>query len=367
MDIRKIIETPALIIDYKQVLDNLKWVQNLANSKNVKLRPHTKTHKMPFFARKQVDEGAVGIAVAKVGEAEVMARGGIKNILIANEIVGIGKYKRIRALEDIAEVMVGIDNKIQVEQISRVFSKESPLKVLIELEVGECRSGIVTQDQLRDLVEICKQTPEINLIGIFSHEGNTYRAKSGEDAKKTAEESYRRTIHAADIIKSMGVDLKIISVGATPSVLNGAYVEGITEYRIGTYIFMDVGQSNAIGDYSRVAATVLATVISKPTEDRVILDSGAKALAAQNRTEGICASGGFGVIKGHEDIKIKNLFDEHAVIEDTRFSKMVEVGDKVEVIPSHICPTVNLYDQAYLLDDNELDRVLIIEGRGKTQ
>ena len=165
----------------------------------------------------------------------------------------------------------------------------------------------------------------------------------------------------------LGANIDTVSIGATPSVMNGSSFEGITELRLGTYIFFDVGQSNAIHDFSHCAATVLASVISKPEGNRVVLDTGAKALVSQNRPTGICATAGFGAIKGAEDITIGNLFDEHGVLNSEKFKNLVNVGDKVEVIPSHVCPTVNLYDTAYLVSNGKVIQTLPIACRGKSR
>ena len=359
--------TPALLIDVDRALDNIKMMQKRADELGLKLRPHIKTHRMPYFAKLQMEAGAVGIACAKLGEAEVMADAGISDIFIANELIGVDKYERLKALHHRIHIRVGIDNEVQLSQMEKVFEGESePLEVLIELEVGEVRTGVVEDDQLRSLVWAIKKCRNVVLKGIFSHEGHTYKADDIEDCKAKAKIAYERTVNAANIIRSMDVDIDTVSIGATPSVMNGDYYDGITELRLGTYIFFDVGQSNAIGDYSHCAATVLASVISKPQGERVVLDSGAKALVSQNRPTGICATDGFGSIKGAEHINIANLYDEHAVINSAEFRDGINIGDKVEVIPSHICPTVNLYDFAYLVSEGKVIKQIPIECRGKS-
>lgn len=363
-----LIDTPALLIDYDLTMWNIDSMQKYVDNLGINLRPHIKTHKMPFFSKIQCEKGAVGIACAKIGEAEVMADHGIKDIFIANEIVGIMKYERLRDLNNKVLLSIGIDNKFQVDQIDRVFKNEiKPLRVLIEYEVGENRSGIITDEQLTNLVDYIKTKNTISLVGIFSHEGHTYKSDSQLDAKNEGNIAYTRTLRAADIIRSKGIDLEIVSVGATPSVMAGAYVEGITEFRIGTYIFFDLGQANALNDFSKCSATVLTTIISKPNNERVVLDAGAKALVAQNRNIGICATGGFGYVKGSDNVVIDGLFDEHGLINNKEFSKIINIGDKIEVIPSHICPTVNLYDQAYLISGNKIIDKIKIEARGKSQ
>ena len=362
------LDTPSLLIDIEQARKNILEMQKLADELGVTLRPHTKTHKMPYFAKLQMEAGACGIAVAKIGEAEVMAENGIGDIFIANEIVGIQKYERLLRLHEKITIRCGVDSPFQIDQIEEVFSgAEKPLEVLIELEVGENRSGVITDGHLTELVEHIKKKEHVILKGIFSHEGHTYKAPDAGAWRHLAEESYLRTLRAADLIRSHGVEPEIISIGATPSIMNHAFLEGITELRLGTYIFMDMGQSRAVGDYSRCAATILATVISKPTDTRVVLDTGAKALVPQNRSEGICATGGFGCVLGEEDVVISNMFDEHGLIENKDFHDRVSLGDKVRIIPSHICPTVNLYDEAALISDGLVVGTVPILCRGKTQ
>ena len=362
------LETPSLLIDNDRALANIQMMQQKADALGLKLRPHIKTHRMPYFAKLQMEAGACGIACAKIGEAEVMADHGIGDIFIANEVIGEDKYERLKALHRRVHVRIGIDNEVQLAQMEKVFATEArPLEVLIEYEVGEVRTGVTSDEQLTRLVNAIQSSKRVVLKGIFSHEGHTYKADSVADCCAKAQAAYAKTVRAAELIRSLGADIDTVSIGATPSVMNGSSFEGITELRLGTYIFFDVGQSNAIHDFSHCAATVLASVISKPEGNRVVLDTGAKALVSQNRPTGICATAGFGAIKGAEDITIENLFDEHGVLNSEKFKNLVSVGDKVEVIPSHVCPTVNLYDTAYLVSNGKVIRALPIACRGKSR
>ncbi|MDF2499830.1 MAG: alanine racemase [Anaerosporomusa subterranea] len=362
------IESPALLIDNDIMQNNLRFMQAKADQYQVNLRPHIKTHRMPELAQLQTQLGAFGITVAKVGEAEVMAEHGLKNIFIANEIVGKSKLERIKALHQKINIRIGVDNEYQIDQIEEVFqSEESGLEVLIELEVGENRSGVITDEQLINLVNYIKSKQKVLLKGIFSHEGHCYKAKDIEDCLKLAIESQERTIRAANIILSLGVAIDTVSIGSTPSLMNAAISDGITEIRPGTYIFMDVGQGTAQQDFSKCAATILTTVISKPTEERVVLDAGAKSLTSQNRSGGICATYGYGLVKNSTNVRLSGVFDEHGLIIDKEFGNRVNVGDKVEVIPNHICPACNLYDKAYLVSSGEIIKEMPVLCRGKSQ
>lgn len=362
------IDTPALIIDYNIMMKNIEFMQKKADEYGVKLRPHTKTHRMPELAKLQMEAGSGGITVAKVGEAEVMAENGLKDIFIANEIVGINKLERIRELNRKINIRTGVDNKFQIDQLEEVFKNEDKgIEVLIEIEVGENRSGIIKKEDLIDLVNHIKAKNKVILKGVFSHEGHTYNVENVDKCIEESIKSQQRTIECANIIKALGVDIDTISIGATPSLMHSKILPEITEIRPGTYILMDVGQGSAIDDFEKCAATVLATIISKPTEERVVLDTGAKALTAQSRTIGICATLGNGLVKNSDNIRLSRVYDEHGLINNRDFSKKINVGDKIEIIPNHICPVCNLYEKAYLVSGGNVLREVAILGRGKSQ
>jgi D-serine deaminase-like pyridoxal phosphate-dependent protein len=362
------IDTPALLLDYDILLKNLQDMQQKADQYNVKLRPHTKTHKMPELAKLQVSVGACGITVAKVGEAEVMAENGLQDIFIANEIIGFTKMLRIRELHRKITIRLGVDNEYQVDQLHEVFKDEAkPIEVLIEVEVGENRSGVITDEQVIALTRHIQSRPGVLLKGVFSHEGHSYKAQDVEDCQRICRESQLRTLRAANIAKGLGAPVTIVSIGATPSMMHSAVIEGITEVRPGTYIFMDVGQGTAISDYSRCAATVLASVISMPTEERIVLDVGAKALTMQTRSGGICTTTGYGLVKNSNNVRLSGMYDEHGLIYSKEWRSALAVGDKIEVIPNHICPVCNLYDSAYLVSKGEVLKEIPILCRGKTR
>lgn len=363
------LDTPSLLIDRRILNDNLDKMQRYADSRNVLLRPHIKTHKSTEIAKMQLQKGASGIAVAKVGEAEVMAAAGIKDIAIANEPVGEIKLRRIAELcrADDMKLTFGIDSIYHIEAAEKVFSEYGlTANVMIEIEVGEMRSGINSENELFELLDYLRRTPHVLLKGIFGHDGNTYGASDLKECFEISIGAQKKLVSFAELAEQSGFDDLIVSYGSTPPLLAGVdIVPGITEIRLGTYALMDVSQGNAQGTLNMCAATVLATVISKPVRGRVILDAGAKALTMQERTVGICSSFGKGNIKGFDGTKIARMFDEHAIVNDENFFDAVKVGDKVRIIPVHICPVCNLYDEAFLLDGDEVTGTLNIEARGR--
>lgn len=361
------IETPALLIDNERLIDNINYMQKKADNLGVKLRPHTKTHKMPQLAKMQLEKGACGIAVAKVGEAEVMAENGIKDIFIANEIVGKNKIERIKQLARKINISTGVDCKEHVEEINDVFEgEEKKANILIEIEVGEERSGIILKEEMRELLNFIKTKENVTLKGIFSHEGHTYKSESIEKCLQDFIVSQERTLEFADIAREKGFDIEIISIGATPSLMHASKIlDGITEIRTGTYIFMDASQSNAIETFERCAATVLTTIISLPTKERIITDAGAKALTAQGRNIGICKTKGLGYVKNSNDVFLHDVYDEHGIIYNEELRNNLNIGDKIEIIPNHICPACNLFEKAYLVFNGEVLDIIEISCRGK--
>lgn len=364
------LDTPALLIDRERLAQNLRSMQQYANENGVQLRPHTKTHKSPAIAKMQLEAGACGIAVAKTGEAEVMARNGIRDIFIANEIVGDAKLRRIAVLaKQGVRISFGVDTPCQVTQAEQVFAAaDITIPVLIEIEVGENRSGIIEEADLIALLDTIRACPHIAFGGIFSHDGNSYGAAGLDALHALSEGAQRRTLRFAALAARHKMPCRTVSYGATPTFMNHVKIlPGITELRPGTYALMDASQAHAIGTLEHCAATVLASVISKPTDQRTILDVGAKGLTMQTRTEGICAVDGRGTLLDMPQVHIEKVFDEHAIINDRAFHDRVRIGDKVRIIPVHICPVCNLYERFYLISGDTVIEEDTIDCRGKLQ
>jgi D-serine deaminase-like pyridoxal phosphate-dependent protein len=364
------LDTPALLIDQQTMLKNLQSMQAYAHRYQVALRPHTKTHKMPKLALLQEQMGCTGITVAKVGEAEEMAAAGLQDIFIANEIVGGVKLRRIRKLAETIDISFGLDSIEQARMVEHSFAgADKPAEVLIEIEVGENRSGIINEKDFLKLLGYLKACQNIHLKGLFSHDGNSYGALTRQAAREISVTAQKRTLRFVELAQQKGFDLTVVSIGSTPSQANNAEIlEGITEIRPGTYIFMDASQGHALNDMKVCAATVLATVMSKPTSERVILDVGAKGITMQSSTVGICATPGLGTILEYPSTHINRVYDEHAIIYDQGFRDAVKIGDKIRIIPVHICPVVNLHEKAYLLDDDgAVIEEIPVQCRGKLQ
>ncbi len=361
------LDTPALVVDVDIMEDNLLWGQEKANKAGLKLRPHTKTHRTPRLAKKQLDLGAKGITVAKVGEAEVMAEEGIEDIFIANEVVGDIKLERIYQLNKRIKLAIGVDNSIQVKWLSQKFADSvRPIEVLIDVDTGDARTGIQPGEPLLKLAKNIVNLPGIKLRGIFTHDGHSYGAKSISDVKQIFKDSQEEMIRTDRILRNEGIDIEEISVGSTPSFLVADISPGITEIRPGTYIFMDVAQGNLLGNYDRCALTILATITNRPTPNRVVIDAGTKALTSYVRGSGICQTKGHGLLQDNPAIHIESLSDEHGVF-TVASENEYPIGNKLQVIPNHACPTCNLYDYIYGVSKGIVVFKWPILARGKSQ
>ncbi|WP_172840524.1 alanine racemase [Virgibacillus phasianinus] len=358
------LDTPSLIIDFDQMEENLKAMQKFADSKGIALRPHTKTHKSADIAHLQLEYGAKGITVAKVSEAEAMVNAGITDIFIATEIVGKQKLERIRTIAAKATLRVAVDSIYHVERFAEFFDDRVPIELMIEVDTGHGRCGVKPDDAIILANKIIQSFPGIKIRGVFTHEGHIYHAADKEQMKQAAIQAQENVIEIGKKIKEKwGIDCEV-SVGCSLAQLTGIILPGITEIRPGTYVFYDVGHGYFLTDLKHCAATVLATITSTSSRGKVVADAGAKSMTIDQRSSGVLRTDGFGKIKGYPDLLIKKLSDEHAVI---NASGALEIGDRIEIIPNHVCPTVNLYDRAYGVRRGKVEKVVWISGRGCVQ
>lgn len=361
------LDTPALLVDIDIMERNLRRMQARADSIGVKLRPHTKTHRTPALARMQVAIGARGITVAKLGEAEAMAAEGLDDIFIANEIVGSQKLERLARLARQIDIAVGVDHPEQVAALSAIFAGGArPLDVLIDLDTGDARTGVTPGEPALALARNIAGARGLRLRGIFTHEGHSYGAADRETVCDIVRRSHSDMLKTADLLRGNGISVDEISVGATPALLVADPLPGITEIRPGTYIFLDAAQAGITGTFAECALTVLATVVNRPTADRVVLDTGVKALTAFVRGAGVTRNTGHGTLKEWPQIRVEHLSDEHGVFSAPPGNEFA-IGQRVEIIPNHACPTCNLYDRLYGVRGGKVVAEWPILARGRSQ
>lgn len=357
------IDTPALLIE-KIILEyNIKRIQEFANKHHLNLRPHIKTHKSSYLAKMQLDAGAIGIAVAKLAEAEVMAAKGIKDIQIANQVVGDTKLARLLELSSKAHLSVAVDSLENAMGLNSLFATQSSsLDVLIEVDSGLHRCGLQSIAEVRELCRQLLPLKGLNLRGIMTHAGHAYAAADSDAVAMIGQAEGQFMVEIADTMRSEGVPLDVVSVGSTPTAIHCGAVKGVTELRVGNYIFNDMMQV-VLGtvDMSACALTVLATVVSKQN-CRAVIDAGSKALSLDRGAHGNEVVDGYGWIRG-DGRSLSRLSEEHGMIDN---GLGFEVGEKMRLIPNHACPVMNLFDHAYLVDGQNVVDVIDIDARGKS-
>ena len=343
------IDTPAVLIDLDRAMANIARAQAHADAHGMKLRPHIKTHKLPFFEKKQVEAGTVGITCQKLGEAEVMADAGLTDIFLPYNILGQAKLARLLALHRRIQLSVTVDNEVSLAGLAETFTDQSHrLKVLIECDTGMGRCGVQSPDEALELAQKITAAPGLRFGGLM-----TYPAAGKQ---REAEEWLARAVSG---LAAAGYECETVSSGGTPDLWHSGKASVITEYRPGTYIYLDRYQvAQGVGALDDCALTVLSTIVSRPTHDRAILDAGSKALTSD--TLGMT---GFGILTEHPDALVSSLSEEHGTV--ALNGTDLNVGDRVRVLPNHACVVSNLFDAVHLISGERVIDILPVAARGR--
>lgn len=326
------IDTPALVIDESIVLKNIKAFQAHCDAHDLQLRPHIKTHKLKNFMQLQMASGASGITCQKISEAEVMVDGGATDVLITYNIIGRKKLARLKKLfKRTAKLSVVLDSQDVLTGLSSEFTDSSaPLSVLVECDTGALRCGVMSEQEAVQLAIQIEKCPGLRFAGLMTYPKN--------GAAEDAETFMGRAIA---LLQEVGIDCPIVSTGGTPDMWKAHGHTVFTEYRAGTYIYNDRSliESGTCAE-ENCAARINATVVSRPAKDRLVIDSGSKVLTSD-------LSGGkfvdYGYIVGHPEASIYSLSEEHGVVQVPETCEL-SVGDRVEIIPNHVCVISNMLD-----------------------
>ena len=345
------IDTPAVLIDLTLVEANLRRAQDYADAHHLPLRPHVKTHKLPRFALAQMALGAIGITAQKLGEAEAMADAGLPDIFLPYNIIGPAKLARLRALHDRVILSVTADSAETVAGYAATFTDPAqPLPVLVECDTGAGRCGVQTADQALALARTIAAAPGLRFAGLM-----VYPKRGG------VAQTHSWLTEAVAVLTAGNLPPAVISTGGTPDLWRAAEVTLATEHRPGTYIYSDRTQvALGHGTLAGCALTVLATVVSRPTPTRAVLDAGSKALAAD-----LCLAPGHGHIQGYPEAIITGLSEEHAVVDLTACPTKPQIGDRLQVIPNHACVVTNLFDRVHLMRGEHVEEIATVTSRGK--
>ncbi len=361
------LDTPCLHINAEAMEKNLQEMAHVAADAGVALRPHVKTHKSPSLALRQLEYGAQGITVAKIGEADVMADAGIKDIRIAYPIVGTEKLARLAKLMDRADVSISIDSVDAARGLSELGqSRKKRIPVLLKINTGLDRVGVTPPEAL-SIGKGIAALPGVELVGILTHEGHALHEASLDGATRAAREAGKAMVDLAEELRKAGLNIKEVSVGSTATARAIAYVPGVTEIRPGTYIFNDLNEwTIGVATEETCALTLFVTVVSIPAENRAVIDAGSKTLTS-DLLGPPSGKKGYGYVKGHPDVTIARLTEEHGMLEVHDARKRFKIGQHLEVVPNHVCPVVNLADVMYLMRNGQCERQIEVLARGKNR
>ena len=359
------LDTPAILIDVDVMERNLARVADYARSHSLRLRPHTKTHKIPELARRQMELGAAGLTVAKTTEAEVMLRASPTDLLVAYPVVGKAKLDRLMQVADRTDVTVSLDSDAVARQLSDAAAASGrTIGALVEIDVGLRRVGVQPGSELLALAKTVDALPGLEFRGIAFYPGHI---KLMDDEAVTELRNVEAVVAAAkDDLERAGLNVAVVSGGSTPALFHSHLVTSMNEIRPGTYIFNDRNTWKCGGcSLDDCAATVLTTVVSTSVPGRVIVDGGSKTFSSDRCS--VAEEPGFGVMSELPDALFEKMNEEHGFFDVSRTGHNLKVGDRVRILPNHVCVAMNLHEQVYGVRGEEVVDVWKVEGRGRLQ
>jgi D-serine deaminase-like pyridoxal phosphate-dependent protein len=350
-EIARIHGTPAVVIDLDKVEANIARLQAACDAAGVANRPHIKTHKSPELARQQIAAGARGITCQKLGEAEIMADGGIDDILISYNLLGEQKLGRLGHLQRRVRVIATADNPVTIAglpQAAEIAGRD--LEVVVECDSGRKRAGVETPGEAVALARMIAGSKGLSFAGFLM-----YPPEDGWEATQV----FLDTANAG--LRDAGLEARIVSTGGSPNIPNIGKLKGATEHRAGTSIFNDRMQIAAgVAGIEDCALTVYATVVSRAGPERGILDSGSKTLTSDSG-----GLDGHGLILEYPLAKIAKFAEEHGFLDLSGSNERPEVGEIVRIVPNHVCVVVNMVDKLVTVRGDRLVGELPVAARGR--
>jgi len=350
------IPTPALVVDVAAMERNIRRMADYFAARPCKLRPHVKAHKTPEIARRQLAAGScTGLTCATVGEAEVVVRERLTDeVLIANEIIGPGKAQRAAQLAARASIIVAVDSTQGLDEIaSAARAAGTEVGVLVDVNVGLPRCGIAPGEPAVELARQVDATEGVVLRGLMGYEGHVVGIVDRAERAEKARRSMERLISTVAMVRQAGLPCDIVSAGGSGTYDITGNIEGITEIQAGSYVLWDTAYAQLDAPFEK-AFSILGTVLSRPRPEQCATDSGLKACAVDH---------GNPSVKGIDGARVLFLSDEHATIALPAESA-IGVGERIELWPSHIDPTINLHDVLYAVEGDDVVGAWPVGARG---
>lgn len=359
------LDTPVALVDVARLESNLAAMATLARQAGVAHRPHAKTHKTRQVAERQVAHGAIGLTVAKLGEAEAMVDAGFLDLFVAYPLVGERKLARLVALLDRARLRFEVDTLDGALAASAFLARHGRrVEVVVSLDGGAGRSGAASPADAIGLAERVAEMPGLELVGVMNY-GNAYGTTDPLEQAAIGRREGEDAVGIAEALRARGLPVGVVTVGSTPTARHAVQVPGVTELRAGVYALQDLKQvSLGPATLEDCALTILATVVSHARPDRYVLDAGIKALAGEDYGWGT-----WGRPLDLPDLVINRATEEHGIIDlplgaaDPQW----RIGQQVRIVPNHACGAVNMHDELIAIDgERVLERWPVI-GRGRVR
>jgi len=345
------LQTPAAIVDLDRLAANINRFQTYLDEHHIAGRPHIKTHKIPEIAHMQVDAGAVGITCQKLGEAEVMARSGIKDIFLPYNLLGAAKLERLMHLARRVRISVTGDSEVTIRgYIEAARNAGLTLPVLVEFDTGLGRCGVQTPQEAADLARMIAAASHLQFGGLMTYPSN--------------EQTGGFVVETRRLLAQDGIPVESVSAGGSPIMWQAHTFAEVTEHRAGTYVYGDRSLLNAgVMTQDQVAFHLIATVVSRPTADRAVLDAGSKALSSDPAR----GATGFGLLLEYPDARLEKLSEEHGWVDLSACTQKPQVGERVTILVNHCCVANNLFNQVVGHRRGEVEVIWPIAARGLLQ
>lgn len=356
------LSTPFVWVDLDIMEKNIVEMMAGLKKHGLKHRPHIKAHKSIEIAKMQLEAGATGITCAKISEANVMAKAGIKDIFIAYSIIGQDKIERLGKLMDIADVKVTVDNMVAAKQLSGLgVRKNKKVKVYIEIATHIKRGGVDYGEDLVDFAKELLKLEGISIEGLFGYVGARSSLKTKKQIKEFAKEEATNLVKAKELLVANGIKVKYLSGGGSITSICPEELAPLTESRAGNYVFYDLNSVywGAVS-LKQCALRVKATVISIPEVGYATIDVGSKTLSSDTKE-----NRGFGYIVNYPNAKIYKLNEEHGFIKYIPSESSFEIGQEIDIIPNHSCVLPNMCIYIFGFRKGNFERRIRIDARGK--
>lgn len=356
------IDTPALLIDLDAFEYNLTRMQQILLPTRARLRAHAKTHKSPTIAHLQARHGAVGQCVQKVSEAEVMAWGGVPDILVSNEVVGAAKLARFATLARIAQVSICVDDAAQAAALEiAARNADARLKVLVEIDVGAGRCGVAPGEDAVSLAARIAASPHLIFGGLQAYHGAAQHLRTPQEREMQIGKAIMHVRRTLELLEQRKLDCPSVTGGGTGTFELEAASDVYTEVQAGSYIFMDQDYGRNLGrdgtpfSTFRNALFVLSTVMSRSHRSHAVMDAGLKALAMDSGMPGVWQ---------RADLRYARASDEHGEVEAASESTLPGLGEKLRLVPGHCDPTAAMYDWYVGVRGGRVECLWPVEARG---